>query len=99
MVHGLVDYEDCTHVVPEFTLRERIIRAMYDSLQVTGLLSREVFRLHEVLEYIDSDPDNRLPSAVWQEPNKLVGTELIPSTLSPPNDGIPGAWLILTSIA
>jgi hypothetical protein len=32
MVDGLVDYGDCTHVVPEFTLRERIMRAMYDSL-------------------------------------------------------------------
>jgi hypothetical protein len=65
---------------------------------VTGLLSREVFRLHGLLEYIDGDLDSRLPGAVWQEPNKLVGTELIPSTWSPPNDGIPGAWLIFTSI-
>jgi hypothetical protein len=28
--------------------------------------------------------------AVWQEPNRLGGTELIPSTRFPPDDGIPG---------
>jgi hypothetical protein len=65
VVDGLIDYEDCTHVVLESTLRERIMRAMYDSSQVTGLLSKEVFRLHGLLEYIDSDLDSRLPGVVW----------------------------------
>jgi hypothetical protein len=47
--------EGCTHVVPKSTLREGIMRAMYDSPQVTELLFREVFRLHILLEYIDVD--------------------------------------------
>jgi hypothetical protein len=63
---------------------------------VTRLLSREVFRLHRLLGYIDDDRDSIFPSAVWQEPNKSTGTELIPGTRIPPDDGIPGTWLILT---
>jgi hypothetical protein len=41
---------------------------------VTGLLSREVFRLHGLLEYIDGDRDSKLLGVVWQELNKLAGT-------------------------
>jgi hypothetical protein len=55
-----------------------------------------VFRLHELLEYIDDDQDNRFPSIVWQELNKLEDTDLIPTAWFPPDDGIPGNWLTLT---
>jgi hypothetical protein len=37
------------------------------------------------------------PSTVWQDPNKLEVTELIPIIWFAPDDGIPGTWLILTS--
>jgi hypothetical protein len=30
----------------------------YEAPQVTGILSREVFRLHRLLEYIDGDRDS-----------------------------------------
>jgi hypothetical protein len=81
VVDGIIHYRGCAHVVLESTLRERIMRARYDSLltgheapQVPGLLSREVFRLHELLEYIDDDRDSGLPGAVWQKLNILAGT-------------------------
>jgi hypothetical protein len=38
----------------------------YEAPQVTGILSREVFRLHGLLEYIDGDRDSIFPGAVWQ---------------------------------
>jgi hypothetical protein len=44
----------------------------YEALQVTGILSREVFRLHGSLEYIDGDRDNIFSSVVWQGSNKLA---------------------------
>jgi hypothetical protein len=38
----------------------------YEAPQVTGILSREVFRLHGLLDYIDGDQDSIFPSTVWQ---------------------------------
>jgi hypothetical protein len=68
----------------------------YEAPQVTGLLSREVFRIHGLLEYIDGDRDSIFSGAVWQEQNIVTITELIPSTWLPSDVGIPKTWLILT---
>jgi len=61
----------------------------YEALQVTGLLSREVFRLHGLLEYIDDDRGSKFSGIVWQEPNKVKVTKLIPSKWLPSDVGIP----------
>jgi hypothetical protein len=88
VVDGIIHYRGCTLVAPEPPLREMIMRAMcdppstgnfgysyeYEAPQVTGILSREVFRLHRLLGYIDDDRDSRFPGAVWQEPNRSTGT-------------------------
>jgi len=68
----------------------------YEAPQVIGILSREVFKLHKLLEYINDDRDNIFLGTIWQELNRSAGTELIPSTRIPPDDGIPQTWLILT---
>jgi hypothetical protein len=68
----------------------------YGVSQLAEWFFREVFRLHGLREYIDGDRDRKFLSAVWQEPNIPAGTELIPSTWFPPDDGIPGTWIILT---
>jgi hypothetical protein len=71
VVDGIIHYRGCTLVSPEPPLREMIMRAMcdppstgnfgysyeYEAPQVTGILSREVFRLHILLRYIDDDRD------------------------------------------
>jgi hypothetical protein len=62
-------YEGHTCVVSDLTLREMIMRVIcdsplagnskysheYEAPQVTWILSREVFRLHRLLRYIDDD--------------------------------------------
>ena len=79
VVDGIIHYRGRTHIVLESTLREEIMRAMYDSiltgnyrylyeyesLQVTGLLSREAFRLHEFLKYSYNDQGSIFFGAVW----------------------------------
>jgi hypothetical protein len=41
---------------------------------VIGIISKEVFRLHKLLGYIDDDRDRKFPGAVWQKPNRSIGT-------------------------
>jgi hypothetical protein len=79
MVDGIIQYRCCTNVFLESTLREWIMRAMYDSPQVTWIISKEVFRLHGLLEYIYGDRDNIFLDEFWWELKKLVDTNLIPS--------------------
>jgi len=62
---------------------------------VIGILSREVFRLHGSLEYIDDDQDRIFHSAVGKGLNILECRKLIPSTWVPLDDGILGTWIIL----
>ncbi len=49
-------------------------------------------------EYIDHDQDHIVLRTFWQKLYKLVGTKLIPSAWFPLDDGMPGTWLILTSM-
>jgi hypothetical protein len=84
VVDGIIHYGGFTHVFLDSTLRERIMRAMYDSplavhcgysyeyeaLQVTWIISKEVFRLHRLLGYTNHDQDRRFSDAFWQELNK-----------------------------
>jgi hypothetical protein len=86
VVDGIIHYGGRTHIVPKSTLRELIIGAMcdsplaghfgssheYEAPKVTWILSREVFRLHRLLGYIDDDRDSRFPRAVWQETNRFL---------------------------
>jgi hypothetical protein len=67
----------------------------YEAPQVAQLLSREVFRLHVLLEYIERDKDRKFLGASWQELKRLEDAKLIPSTWFPTNDGILGTCLIL----
>jgi hypothetical protein len=79
VVDDIIHFGGHTHVVPESTLRERIMRDMcgsplarnfgnsyeYGTPQETSLLFREVFRLHGLLEYIDGDWDNKFLGTIW----------------------------------
>jgi hypothetical protein len=63
---------------------------------VRGILYREIFRLRILLEYIDSDQDNRFYGVFWKGPNKLAGKKLNLSSWFPLDDGIPWTWVIFT---
>jgi hypothetical protein len=67
----------------------------YEALHVIRILSREVFRLHGSLEYIDDDQDRIFHSAFGKGLNILECRKLIPSTWVPLDDGILGTWIIL----
>jgi len=69
VVDVIIHYGCHTHVDLDPTLRKRSTRAMcdsplvgnyghlyeYEAFQLTWLLSMEVFRIHGLLEYIESD--------------------------------------------
>jgi len=88
VVDGIIHYGGCTLVVIEPTLKERSMRDMYDSPlvgnsrysyeyeapKVTWILSKEVLRLHRLLEYVDGDRGSRFSSTVWQDPNRVMVT-------------------------
>jgi len=81
----IIHYKGRTFVFYEFTYREMIMRDMcdpplkrnflylyeYEAPYVIGVLSREVFRIHILHDYIEND---QLPGAVWHEMNRLAST-------------------------
>jgi len=85
MVDG---YGGHTHIGPDSTLREEIMQAMcdsplignfgylheYEAVQVTWILSREVFKIHKLLRYMDSDRDTRFLGVVWKDLNRSTNT-------------------------
>jgi hypothetical protein len=112
VVDGIIHYGGHMHIVPKSTLIEDIMKVVcdsplagnsgysreYEAPQVTWILSREMFRLHIFLRYMEGDRDSIFLGAFWQDPNRATGTKLIPSTRFPPDAGILGVWLILTSM-
>jgi hypothetical protein len=79
VVNDIIYCRGHIYLIHESILRERIMRAMcdthlawhsgysyeYEAPQVAELLSKEVFRLHGLHVYIDSDRDNRSLGVFW----------------------------------